>query len=111
MAKILRKSLEYHKAQFPKSSFLFAENQCCVIFALKVLKRKLKFRIYKTGKENETQFGQFISESQEKFHRPQAYFREKLRKLKSRENEAFLLKKHAFDFAIDFANCYFSLKS
>ena len=38
MFKILRKSLENHKAQFPKLSVLLARNQFYVIVTFKVLK-------------------------------------------------------------------------
>ena len=44
MAKILRKSYENHKAQFPKLSLLLAKNQYFVILAFKMLKLEFKFK-------------------------------------------------------------------
>ena len=43
MAKILRKSEENHKAEFPKLSVFVAKNRYYVIFTFKMLNMELKF--------------------------------------------------------------------
>ena len=42
MAKILRKSLEYHKAQFPTLNIFYCKNRYFVIIAFKMLNMEFK---------------------------------------------------------------------
>ena len=43
MGKILRKSYENHKAQFPKLSVFIGQNRYFVIITFKILKMEFKF--------------------------------------------------------------------
>ena len=90
MAKILRQSLKNNEAQFPKFCVFIARNRYFVIIAFKMLKIEFKFNI---NNKIVTQFGQFILIKVKKNSRKsRAQFREKLRKLRLKQNNDFVIK-------------------
>ena len=63
---------------------------CCI----KNVKDGIQFRVYKIKNECVKHFSQFISEKVKiNLRKSQAQFREKLRKLRLRQNDGFLIKK------------------
>ena len=74
--------------------FLLVKDRHFVIIAFKIVKDGSHTQVYKLGKESVTRFSQLISVSVKKILRKsQPQFWEKLRKLRLRKNDGFLIKK------------------
>ena len=70
--------------------FLLAKNQYFVVVAFKMLKMEFKFKYKILNNEDGTHFSQFISGKVKKnLRKSQAQFREKVRKLRLRQNDGF----------------------
>ena len=88
------KSLENHEAQFPKLNVFirqkFIFRHCCI----QNFKDGIQIQVCNINKECLSHFSQFISEKVKKhLRKSQAQFREKLRKLRLRQKDGFLIKK------------------
>ena len=95
MVKILRKSSENHEAQFPKLSVFIGQKSIFRHYCIQNVKDGIQTQGYTINNECLTYFSQFISEKVKKILRKsQAQFREKLRKLKLRQKDGFLIKKN-----------------
>ena len=93
MVKILRKSEENHKAQFPKVSVFIGLNQYFIANSFQMLKMEFKFK-YTILRTSVNPHSQFISAEVKKALRISwAQFQEKLRELRLRQNKGFLTKK------------------
>ena len=82
----------------PKSAqwYLVALSFICV-------KGRIQIQVYNSNKESVSHFSQFISVKDEKnLRKSQAQFWEKLRKLRLRENDRFLIK--------NLCNCYLTVQ-
>ena len=88
------KSYENHKAQFAKLNVFVGQKSISCHYYIQNVKDGIEFRVYTIDKESATQFSQFISVKVKKILRKsQAYFWEKLRKLKLRRDAGFFKKK------------------
>ena len=93
MAKISRKSKENHKAQFPKCDIFAGQNSILRHYNIQNLKDGIQIRVYEINKESVAQLSQLISVKAKKILRKsRAQFREKLRKLKLRQNEGSFIQ-------------------
>ena len=94
MVKILRKSQESHEAQFPKFSVFIGQKSIFHRYCIQNAKDGIQTHVYNINNESVNHFSQFISvrvkKNLRKYH---AQFREKLRKLRFRQNDGFLRKK------------------
>ena len=75
--------------------FLLTKNRYFVVIAFKMLKMEFKFNytILIINNESVNHFGQFISvKVKNNLRKSEAQFREKLRKLRLRQNDGFLIK-------------------
>ena len=90
MVKILRKSYENHKAQFPKLSVFVGQE---LIFRHDYI-QDIKDGIQIINKERVTHFGQLISVKVKTILRKsQVQFQKKFRKFRLRHNDGFLIRK------------------
>ena len=104
MAKILRKSSDTYEAQFPKLSIFAGQKSIFRHYCIQNVKDGTQIRVYKINNENVIHF------SQKMLRKPQAQFREKLRKLRVRQNDDFLIERIIFaSKLIPFACAYISL--
>ena len=93
MVKILRKSLENHEAQFPTIS-VFIGQKSIFRYCIQNVKDGIRIQVYNINNESVSNFSQFISVKVKKNLRKfQTQFREKLRKLRLRQSDGFLIKK------------------
>ena len=94
MVKILRKSYENHVAQFPKFSVSTVQKSIFRRFCIYNVKDGIQIQIYNINNESGSHFSQFISVKVKKnLIKSQNQFREKLRKLRLRQNNSFVIKK------------------
>ena len=94
MVKILRKSKGNHEAQFPKLSVFIGQksvfHSCCI----QNVKDGIQIQVYNINKECVAHFSHFISiKVKNVLRKSQAPFLNKLRKLRLRQNNDFLIKK------------------
>ena len=95
MAKILRKSYENHEAQLPNFSVFIGQKSICCHYCIPNVKDGIPIPVYKIDNESVNHFGQHISvEVKKKSRKSQAQFWKRLRKLRLRQNDGFLIKKH-----------------
>ena len=97
MVKILRKSKENYKAQFPKLSVFIEQKSKLRHYCIQNAKDEIRIRVYKCNSKNVTHFSHFISEKGKQNLR-RSQFQEKLRKLRLRQNDGFLIKKPCMHF-------------
>ena len=72
---------------------LLTKSQYFVVIAFKVLKIEFKFQVYNINNESVSHFSQFTSvEVKKNLRKSQALFWEKLRKLRLRQKDGFLIK-------------------
>ena len=91
MVKILRESEENHEAQFPKCSVFIDQNSTCCHYCIQNVKDEIQIQVYNVNNESLNHFSQFISvKAKRNLRKSQALFREKLRKLRLRQNNGFL---------------------
>ena len=94
MVKILRKSYENHEAQFPKLNAFIHQKSIFRHYCIQNVKDGIQIQVYNINTEFLTHFSQFISGKVKKhLRKSQAQFREKLRKLRLRQKDGFLIKK------------------
>ena len=75
--------------------FLLAKKSIFRHYFIQNEKCGIQIQVYNIDNECLTHFSQFISEKvMKKLRKSQAQFREKLRKLRLRQNDGFLIKKH-----------------
>ena len=99
MAKILTKSQENHKAQLPKVSVFICQKSIFRHYCIQNVKDGIQIQACNVTNECLTYFSQFISGKVKQYlKKAQAQFREKLRKLRLRKNDGFLIKKRIFCF-------------
>ena len=90
MAKILRKS----RGSVSKLCAFIGQNSILRHCYIQDVEDGIQIRVYKISKECVAHFSHFISVKVKKILRKsQAQFREKLRKLRLRKNDGFLMKK------------------
>jgi len=94
MIKIVRESWESHEAQIPKFSVFIGQKSIFRRYYIQNVKERIQIRIYKIDNESITHFSQFISvKVKKKLGKSQSQFQDKLRKLRLRHNDGFLIKK------------------
>ena len=87
-----RKKIMRHN--FQKLVFVLAKNLYFVIIAFKNIKDGIQIQIHNINNEIANHFGLFILvEVKKNLRKSQAQFREKIRKLRVRQNYGFLIKK------------------
>ena len=97
MVKILRTSLESRKAQFPKSSVFIGQKSIIRRYCIQNVKDGIQIHVYNIINDSVTHSSQFISVKVRKnLRKSEAQFREKLRKLRLKQNDSFLIKKRVF---------------
>ena len=90
------KSVESHKAKFPKFTVFIGERSMLRHYCIQNVEDKSQVQAYKINKESVTHFSQFISVKVAKISRKSwAKFQKKLRKLRHWKNNGFLMKKRA----------------
>ena len=88
------KSLEYQEAQFPEFNVLVGQKSIFRRYCAQTAKVRIQFRVYRINKDSMAHFSQFISVKVKKYlGKSQAKVQEKLRKLRLRQNDGFLIKK------------------
>ena len=93
MVKILRKPYENHEAQMPKFSVFIGHTTILCRYCIQHVKGRIQIQVYNINNESVNHFSQFISVKVKKnLRKSQAQFREKLRKLRLRRNDGFLIK-------------------
>ena len=93
MIKILRRSLENQEAQFPKLNVFIGQKLIFRHYCVQNVNDGLQFQVYNINNECLTHFSQFISEKVKKnLRKPQAQFREKVRKWRLRQYYGLLIK-------------------
>ena len=91
---IFRKSLENHEAPFPKLIVFIGHISIFRHYCIQDVKKGIQIQIYNITNECLAHFSQFISEKVKKnLRKSQAQFRQKLGKLRLRQNYGFLIKK------------------
>ena len=94
MVKILRKSYENHEAQFPKFSVFIGQKAIFRRYCIQNVKDGIQIQVYNINNESVSHFSQFISVKVKKnLRRSQVKLWERLRELKLRQNDGFLIKK------------------
>ena len=97
MVKILRKLQENHETQFPKFSLLIGQKSVFRRYCIKNVKDEIQIHVYKINKESVSHYSQFTSvEVKTNWRKSQAQFWEKLRKLRLKQNDGFLIKKTVY---------------
>ena len=90
----LKKMLRNHKAQFPKLSVSIGQKSVFRRYCIQNFKDGIQIHVYNINNESVNNFSQLISaEVKKNLRKSQAQFREKLRNLRLRQNDAFLVKK------------------
>ena len=93
MVKILRQSLENHEAQFPTVSVFIGQKSIFRRYCIRNVKDGSQIQVYNINNESVNHFSQLFSVKVKKNVREsQAQFREKLMKLRLRQNDGFLKK-------------------
>ena len=88
------KSVENHEAQFPKLSVFYWQKSIFRWYCIQNVKDGIQIQVYNINNESVNHFSQFTSVNVKKnLRKSQAQFREKLRKLRLRQNYGFLIKK------------------
>ena len=94
MVKIVRKPEENHEAQFPKFSVFIGQKSIFRHYYIQNFEDGIQIQVYNINNKCITHFSQFISEKVKKnLRKSQGQFREKLRKLRLRQNYGFLIKR------------------
>ena len=94
MGKILRKSYENYEAYFPKLCVFVGQKSIFRHYYTENVKDRIYSRVYKVNNESAALLSQFISVKVKKnVRKSQVRFREKLRKLRLSQNDAFLMIK------------------
>ena len=97
MVKILRKSYENHEAQFPIFSAFIGQKSVFRRYCIQTIKDRIQIQVYKIYNESVNHYSQFISVKVKKnLRKSQAQFREKLKKLRLRQNNGFLIKTNVY---------------
>ena len=92
MVTILRTSSQNHEAQFPKFSVFIRQKSMLRRYYIQNVKDGIHIQVYNVNNESVNHFSQFISVKVKKnLRKSQAQFRGKLRKLRLRQNDGFLI--------------------
>ena len=93
MVKILRRSQENHKVQFPKFSVFIGQKLVFRCYCTPYGKDGIQIQVYNANNEIVNHFSQFISvKGYDKLKKILGSIWEKLRKLRLRQNDGFLIK-------------------
>ena len=90
LKKIARKS----RGSIPKLKCVYWQKSVFVVIAFKLIKMEFKFKIIKDSLHHSRQF--ISLKVKKNLRKSQAQFREKLRKLRLRQNIKFLIKKRVY---------------
>ena len=94
MVKVLRKPQENHEAQIPKFSVFIGQKSILRHYSIQNVKNGIQIHVYNINNECLIHSSQLTLEKVKKILRKsQVQFREKLRKLRLRQNSDFLTKK------------------
>ena len=94
-SKFLENLRKITSRNFQKLSVFIGQKSIFRHHCIQNIKVRIQIRVFTIKKENTTHFSQFISEKLRKnLRKSQAHFREKLRKLKLRQNDGLLIKKY-----------------